>query len=780
MARAHAAIASARNYDLKSLGRSFARQSFHRLLANDRLLRSAVPMLVGVFLIVLALVVFLHINVSRERAVAAAGSDLALVASVLADDLSRRSAGGSVADADAHLRAVLDAPSLPPLALADRQLLISDPTGRIILRSGVAPTGNPVNLVDILGTGQVLTTFAERAGVMTLQLPDGAQALATVRTLGAPYGQLALLTPLDAALAPWKRETLLATSLSFITGGIVLLLTVAVRWQTARAREADSLSIRVQSRIDTALARGKSGLIDWDLARGRIFLSRSFHELLGLDPRDTQVGFGEFDKLVHPDDIDLFALADALLTDATRTLDKVFRARHASGDWIWLRIRAEIVMDDLDGSNHLVGIGVDITEEKQTAERTATADLRLRDAIETISEAFVLWDAENRLVLCNSKYQQLHALPGDAVVTGAPYETLMRDARHTVVTTQSVPDGRREAGARNYEARLEDGRWMHVSERRTKDGGFVSVGTDITSLKRHEEKLLDSEKRLMATVADLRKSRQTLELQAEQLADLAEKYAEQKASAESANRAKSEFLANMSHELRTPLNAIIGFSEIMESGAFGGLGSPKYLEYTRDISDSGRYLLDVINDILDMSTLEAGRVELKRETVEVDAVVLDALRVLTPQAEEKGLALRAEAATGVTIEADKRGLKQILLNLLSNAVKFTPSGGRVTVRVRALGDALNIYVEDTGIGIPREALPKLARPFEQVENQFTKSHKGSGLGLAIAKSLVELHNGSMRIRSSVGAGTVVLVRLPMREGDVLEQMPEIESLTASH
>jgi two-component system cell cycle sensor histidine kinase PleC len=735
-------------------------------------------MLVGVFLIALALVVFLHISISRERAVAAAGSDLALVASVLADDLVRRSSGGSITDAKSHIQGVLDAPSLPPLALADRQLLISDPTGRIILRSGMPTDGTSTNLVDILGSGQALTTFAERAGVMRLQLSDGTPALATVRTLAAPYGQLALLTPLDAALTPWKRETLLATSLSFITGGIVLLLTVAVRWQTARAREADGLSFRVQSRIDTALARGKSGLLDWDLARGRIFLSRSFHELLGLDPRDSQVGFGEFHKLVHPDDIDLFALADALLTDNARTLDKVFRARHASGDWIWLRIRAEISMDEADGSSHLVGIGVDITEEKQSAERNATADLRLRDAIETISEAFVLWDAENRLVLCNSKYQQLHALPGDAVTTGAPYETLMRHAQHTVVTTQSVPDGRREAGARNYEARLEDGRWMHVSERRTKDGGFVSVGTDITSLKRHEEKLLDSEKRLMATVADLRKSRQTLELQAEQLADLAEKYAEQKASAESANRAKSEFLANMSHELRTPLNAIIGFSEIMESGAFGCLGSPKYTEYTRDISDSGRYLLDVINDILDMSTLEAGRVELKRETVEVDAVVLDALRVLTPQAEEKGLALRAEAATGVTIEADKRSLKQILLNLLSNAVKFTPSGGRVTVRVRALGDALNIYVEDTGIGIPREALPKLARPFEQVENQFTKSHKGSGLGLAIAKSLVDLHNGSMRIRSSVGAGTVVLIRLPMREGDVLDQAPEIESLAA--
>ena len=156
-------------------------------------------------------------------------------------------------------------------------------------------------------------------------------------------------------------------------------------------------------------------------------------------------------------------------------------------------------------------------------------------------------------------------------------------------------------GARTFEAQLDDGRWLHISERRTKDGGYVSVGTDITNIKRHEEKLMDSEKRLMATVADLRHSQQKLERQAEEVADLAEKYAEEKTRAEEANQAKSKFLANMSHELRTPLNAIIGFSEIMESGMFGPLGSDKYREYCHDIHQSGQYLLDVINDILDMS-----------------------------------------------------------------------------------------------------------------------------------------------------------------------------------
>jgi two-component system cell cycle sensor histidine kinase PleC len=232
----------------------------------------------------------------------------------------------------------------------------------------------------------------------------------------------------------------------------------------------------------------------------------------------------------------------------------------------------------------------------------------------------------------------------------------------------------------------------------------------------------------------------------------------------------------MSHELRTPLNAIIGFSEIMTSGAFGPLGSAKYEEYARDIGDSGHHLLELINDILEMSRIETGHLQLRLDDVDLDAVVLEALRVVTPLAEEKGLALRAEAATGIVARADRRAVKQILLNLLANAVKFTPAGGRVTVRVRPVGEAVNICVEDTGIGIPREAMSKLGRPFEQVENQFTKTHKGSGLGLAIARSLVELHQGVMRIRSTVGEGTVVLVRLPQRADAPLKADEELAAL----
>jgi two-component system cell cycle sensor histidine kinase PleC len=571
--------------------------------------------------------------------------------------------------------------------------------------------------------------------------------------LNAPFGQLAIVQSRDAALAGWRSLTTLTVTLSATTGFVVLILGFAFHWQATRAREADLIYETVRTRIDTALNRGRCGLWDWDLALGRIFWSQSMFEILGLNAKDDLLSFGDVNALVHPDDVRLYQLAAELADATTTTIDHAFRMRHASGHWVWLRARCELVRQPGEPGLHLIGIAVDITEQKNLVQKTVAADMRLRDAIETIPEAFVLWDAENRLVLCNSNFQELHGLPDEAITVGASFESVVAAGSKPVVRNKVITGGPSIPGARTFEAQLEDGRWLHISERRTKDGGYVSVGTDITALKTHEEKLVDSEKRLMATVADLRASQQ-------RLAELAEKYAQEKTRAEEANQAKSKFLANMSHELRTPLNAIIGFSEIMESGMFGPLGAEKYHEYCGDIRGSGQYLLEVINDILDMSKIEAGRIRLDFEDLNLDSLLAEAMRVVAARAQDKQLQLTAQISPELRLRADRRALKQIALNLLSNAVKFTPYGGHVTVRGRASDRCITLAILDSGIGIAKDALARLGRPFEQVESQLTKSHQGSGLGLAISKSLIELHGGSMQIRSTLGKGTLVIVRLP--------------------
>src|SRR6202035_2517572 len=221
-----------------------------------------------------------------------------------------------------------------------------------------------------------------------------------------------------------------------------------------------------------------------------------------------------------------------------------------------------------------------------------------------------------------------------------------------------------------------------------------------------------------------------------------QKYSDEKNRAEEANQSKSKFLANMSHELRTPLNAIIGFSEIMGSGMFGTLGSEKYQEYCHDILNSGHYLLEVINDILDMSKIEAGRMKLDLEPLDLSKTLAESLRVVSGRANDKNLVLDADIERVIPVVADRRATKQIIVNLLSNAVKFTPDGGKVVVRSRLLNNSIVLMIADTGIGIAPNSLRRLGRPFEQVESQLTKTYHGSGLGLAIARALTTLHGGT--------------------------------------
>ncbi len=540
---------------------------------------------------------------------------------------------------------------------------------------------------------------------------------------------------------------------ALLSAGYMVLAYMLVRLRESKI-EADAALIENQHRFDMAFAGARCGIWDWDISANRIYWSSAMFDMVGLKQPSKRLTPAEVKALTHPDDAGAIDEIMEAADRPSRSYDTIFRLRHADGNFVWMHAKGQVWGGGRTGNERLVGITIDITDQKIAEARVSEANERLRDAIESVGEAFVLWDASNRLVTANSKFVEFLNLDDGALRAGA--------ARAEVMARGGLADTWPEAGADGIsEIRLPTGRWLQISERRTKSGGLVNVGTDITAIKGQEAALTDNKLALEKTVRDLEASRRKLQEQARQLVDLAEKYAAEKTRAETANRSKSEFLANMSHELRTPLNAIIGFSEIMETGLFGDLGSPKYKEYAADIHASGAHLLELINDILDMSKIEAGRMTLETQRLPLPEVVEESLRLVSGRAEVASVKIVNELGAMPPVDADKRAVKQVLLNLLSNAIKFTPAGGSIYLRGQTDGGMATIAVEDTGIGIPASALPKIGRPFEQVESHHAKSHKGTGLGLALSRSLVELHGGTLTIESTEGVGTKVSFTLPL-------------------
>lgn len=234
------------------------------------------------------------------------------------------------------------------------------------------------------------------------------------------------------------------------------------------------------------------------------------------------------------------------------------------------------------------------------------------------------------------------------------------------------------------------------------------------------------------------------------------------ATAEKANRAKSQFLASMSHEFRTPLNAILGFSEAMTLQGFGALSPEKYREYSKDIHNSAELLHSLINDLLDMSSIEAGKMILHKETIHIDKVITECFKIVEGMANEANITIKIVLPKKIPpLHADERAIKQVLLNLLNNSLKFTPEGGKITLSVTPSQSHLILMVKDTGKGIKREKIQDLTNPFSRGEEDPMKASKGWGLGLSISKSLIELHKGELAIESEVGVGTTITVSLPL-------------------
>ena len=497
-----------------------------------------------------------------------------------------------------------------------------------------------------------------------------------------------------------------------------------------------------RQRYRAAVDGSNGGIWEVDLTRNTAFLSRSLAKTMGLAETETLITLPQFLALFATGHRDQFY---SLLKRAA--LNGPFEIEMgASNLAIFLSCRGRPTQRD-DGTKLVIGMALDITEARGAKARLQSAEARLFDALRSMNDSFVIWDQMDRLVLWNSKFEDFFGFKPGQLQQGMAYAMVEYHANQHIAQTVKMGN---ETG---NEIQLGDGRWLRYLETHTADGGRVSIGTEVTTIRTREQQLQVNQDALEKTINVLRKSQV-------RIVELAENYEQEKIRAEEANQSKSEFLANMSHELRTPLNAINGFSDIMKKEMFGPLGDPSYKEYVNDILFSGQHLLSLINDILDMSKIEAGKMTLNTEPMIMSDMISQVIRIVRGRADENRLKLVYEGLQTPEIDADPRAVKQILLNLTTNAIKFTPEGGMVRIAVEPKSAGLIIHVSDTGIGISKEDIARLAQPFEQIDSQHSRQHEGTGLGLALSKSLVELHGGNFKISSIVGEGTTVTFTLP--------------------
>jgi len=558
---------------------------------------------------------------------------------------------------------------------------------------------------------------------------------------------VALRLPANDLIESERRTITIYAMLLIGTGLAGAVLCGVFFAQGARMRRTEEALQEAERRFRIAVDAARCGVFEWMLSDDEVYLTDLLAKLMGAEAGGKFSG-ARFLELVHPDD--QAAVRNALKTAAAAgAAEFTFRAGPADRP-IWLQARGRLIADS-DKPMRVVGVALDVSEQRTTEAQLQAAESRLRDAIHSFTGPFALWDARRRLVLCNRSFAKTFGLDPQMLRRGAPYRLIAEAMAKTVRA-----DRRHENDPEVREVELVEDRWVHLVERNTSEGGLVTVGVDISALKLHERRLVNNETQLRALVSDLNRSRS-------ELSDLANKYEIEKVRAEEANQAKSTFLANMSHELRTPLNAINGFSEIMATELFGPMGNPQYVEYSKDILSSGTLLLSLINDILEMAKIEAGKQTLHPILLNPQRELEEMGRLFRPRAEQKHIKLFVDSQSLPDFEVDERALKQVLNNLLSNAIKFTPENGLVTMRGSVQDDCIAIDVQDTGIGIPKEDIPRLARPFEQVESAHSRQHGGTGLGLALTKSLLEAHGGRLEIESEFGVGTIVRALIPLRQ-----------------
>jgi two-component system cell cycle sensor histidine kinase PleC len=498
-----------------------------------------------------------------------------------------------------------------------------------------------------------------------------------------------------------------------------------------------------EERFRLAVSGTNDGIWDYDLITGRCTYSPRWKQMLGWQDAEVSDSRDEWCRRVHPDDLEK-ALTDIELHLAAKTpiYENVHRLQHRDGFYRWVLDRGRAVRSARGRPVRMVGATTDITEQRRHQVRIQHLNDRLEQILRSVAEGIFGIDTGGRITFANTAMERLSGRPRS--------ELIGRSAAELVLHCGNGPD----------ESTIGEGLiWAacHKSEAQTVRNDLLRRPDGTTLPVDYTAAPLMTGDIVTGAVVVVRDATERLKFEVG--------LEQARIAAEETSRAKSAFLAIMSHELRTPLNTILGFSEIIRDAAFGP-AAERYREYAGDIFNSGAHLLDLINDILDLSKIEAGRMEIEPQWQELRFTLASVVRLIREKATRQTVDITIALDPDLPLlYADERAFKQIMLNVLSNALKFTPSGGRITIHAAARPDGgIALSVSDTGPGIAPERLDRLFIPFEQIDNRYNREAAGTGLGLSLTKGLVDIHGGSLVIESTLGTGTVVTVILPPGPG----------------
>jgi PAS domain S-box-containing protein len=646
---------------------------------------------------------------------------------------------------------------------------------------------------DVPFMATAIATWAEGDRLIA-ELQTTAEALHRAVQSGAPASTRRLLSErvhaIDGALTPVEArfsatlgeasrltQQLLVAAVVLGTAGLAGL-TLVVMQRAAEREMRQSKALRdSEARFQRAMVGSSDGFWEWDMSVGLAYYSPRFETLLGYTPGTLSPRAETAKSLIHPDDAEATRRALSAHMRGGAPYDVTLRMRHADGSWRWMRSRAQLQHDGgpmpapgerFEGMR-LAGSVVDVTERRASEQALRANETLFRSLWETTNDAVLIVGTDHVIRFANPAAHQLFGHAGGQLL-GQPLAVVQPQrmhAAHVAGVARYMANGSRRLDWRGSEivGRHAQGHEFPLEIRFShfelgSELHFVAFLRDISDRKRAERELLEARDRLEQRVQE-----RTRELSQanERLLEL--------------DRLKSQFLATISHELRTPLNSILGFTTVLRQEMAGPL-TEEQARQLGFVQASGQHLLSLINDLLDLSRIESGRMEVAREAYDFVDIAHEALQQLRPLAEGKGLALHLDLPSALPGVGDRRKLYQVLLNLAGNAVKFTQKG-EVRIRARAHEGRLMVEVVDTGIGIDAQHVEALFEAFRQVDGSLVRNHEGTGLGLYLCRKLLDLMDGQISVRSSPGVGSCFCFSLPLQPGPAarVDAAPAVELST---